>query len=190
MRMSLGWISSPNQIYLTISSQARATGSFSGSSGMGQLLPGLEQQLRARMEELRVGKQGSLHLRPIEGVFRVLPVIYAKRLPSMVELGWILEAGDHVPTRQMDAILEAGDHLPRPLDEAGDCMPRQPWIRYTLQRQRDPTKGNRLWLVLDGVVRAWANCKDGQRYLPSGSSQASCGTPSSGHTFSLFWGAI
>jgi len=24
-------------------------------------------------------------------------VIYAKRLPSMVELGWILEAGDHVP---------------------------------------------------------------------------------------------
>jgi len=29
--------------------------------------------------------------------------------------------------------------------------------------------------VLDGVVRAWANCKEGQRPLPSGGSQASCG---------------
>jgi len=47
--------------------------------------------------------------------------------------------------RALDAILETGD-----------CVPRQPWV-HTLQRQRDPTKGKRLWLVLDGVVRAWAN---------------------------------
>jgi len=46
---------------------------------------------------------------------------------------------------------------------------------HTLQRQRDPTKDKRLWLVLDGIVRAWADCKDGQGPLPSGSSQASCG---------------
>jgi len=111
----------------------------SGNFKPDQLLPGLEQQLSARMEELPWASGAPFTLKAYGRSFLSFLVIYAKSLPSMVELGWILEAGDPVP-RQMDAILEAGD-----------CAPRQPWVD-NLQRQRDPTKGKRLWLVLDGCV--------------------------------------
>jgi len=68
------------------------------------------------------GKAGLLLLsRPMEGVFQVLPVIYAKFLPSMVELGWILEAGDHLPRQSPECCLGGrGLHAKAAL---GACIP-------------------------------------------------------------------
>jgi len=108
------------------------------------------------------GQAGLLSLsRPIEGVFQVLPVIYTKHLPSMLELPacvdlfavWLDLGG-----RGSSCAKESpGCHL----GDRGSCAKRQPWV-HALQRQRDPTKGKSLWLVLvlDGVDRAWAKCKD------------------------------
>jgi len=59
---------------------------------------------------------------------------------SMVELGWILEAGDHVPRQS------PGCHL-----GGRELHAKAAW-EHSLQRQGDPTKDKRLWLVLDGFV--------------------------------------
>jgi hypothetical protein len=79
-------------------------------------------------------------------------------------------AGDlrQAPSKHGGAWLDLGGKESRAKAEPwmlswmqGIACQGSPGYMHTLQRQRDPTKGRRLWLVLDGIVRAWADCKDG-----------------------------